>query len=161
VASDIFMRIDDIEGESTDRQHPGWIEVLNNKLGLKQRIASTPSSAGGATAGKADFKTFNFIRPVDKASPRLALVCAAGTHIDEILVEECRAGGERVRYMAYRLRNCIIKRVMLIGGGIFPMELVDVDYGQIEWAYTQQSRSGGRPVGEVAGGWNREKNCRV
>ncbi len=161
MASDIFIRIDGIEGESTDEQHPGWIEVFNYKLALRQRISSTASSAGGATAERADFKPFHFKRPIDKASPKLAIACADGTHIDQVLVEVCRAGGERLKYMTYRMRNCIIKKTLTVGGGDFPVESVDIDYGQIEWAYTQQNRSGGGALGQVATGWNREKNCKL
>jgi hypothetical protein len=80
MAFDIFVRIDGIEGESTDDQHPGWIEVFNYKVALKQKKSTTASNAGGATAGRADFKPFNFKRPVDKASPKLAIACADGTH---------------------------------------------------------------------------------
>jgi type VI secretion system secreted protein Hcp len=161
MASDIFVRIDGIEAESMDEAHSGWMEVLNFTVGSKQRISAGPSSAGGATAGRADFAPLRLTRLVDKASPRLALACADGTHIDEIVLELCRAGGDRLRYMTCRMRNCIIKRVSIIGGGIFPMEVVETDYGCIEWIYTQQNRAGGGPCGQVAASWNREKNCRI
>jgi len=98
---------------------------------------------------------------MDKASPKLAIACADGTHIDDILVEVCRAGGQRLKYMTYRLRNCIIKKMMTVGGGDFPVESVDIDYGQIEWSYTQQNRCGGGALGQVAAGWNREKNRKM
>lgn len=161
MAFDTFIRIDGIEGESTDSQHKGWIEAFNYKLAVKQRISNTASSAGGAAAERADFEPFNFTIPMDKASPKLALACAAGAHIDEIRVEVCRAGGDRVTYMTYRLCNCIIKRISTIGGGRFPVESVSIDFGRIHWRYTQQKRSGGGALGQVAAGWSREKNCRL
>lgn len=161
MAVDIFVRINGIEAESTDERHPGWMEVLDFRLGVKQKISATPSSAGGATAGRAEFAPLKFIRLVDKASPKLSLACADGTHIDEIVMELCRAGGDRMTYMTCRLGNCIIKKVSIFGDGIFPMEMVETDYGRIQWAYTQQNRSGGGPCGQIAAGWNREKNCRM
>lgn len=161
MAFDTFIHIDGIKGESTDRQHTGWLEVYNFALGVHQKVLYAPSSAGGKTAGRADFKAFNFARPLDKASPKLCLACAAGTHIDKILVELCRAGGDRLKYMTYTMRNCLIKRVTTIGGGNFPVELVYVNYGQIQWAYVQQSRSGGAALGQAAAGWNLERNCRL
>lgn len=161
MGADIFIRIEGIEGESTDERHPGWIEVLNFGLGVKQKVSRAAGSTGGATAERADFKPLRFTRPVDMASPKMAVACADGTHIDEIRVEVCRAAGDRFRYMTFRLRNCIIKKLITIGGGDFPMESVDIDYGQIEWAYTRQNRRGGGAFGQVAAGWNREKNCRL
>ena len=45
---DAFIQIDDIEGESTDARHAGWIEVLDYDLSVGQRPSST---AGGGAAG--------------------------------------------------------------------------------------------------------------
>ena len=114
MASDIFIRIDGIEGESTDEQHPGWIEVFNFALGVKQNVSSTPGTAGGAATERSDFRPLNFKRPLDKASPKLAMACAGGTHIDEILVEVCRAGGRRVK------NRCVSGRVRQIFYSILP-----------------------------------------
>ena len=55
----------------------------------------------------------------------------------------------------------MITRISTIGDGHFPMESVNIDYGRIYWGYTQQNRSGGGALGQVATGWSREKNCRL
>ncbi len=47
---DAFVKIDGIEGESTDSNHSGWIEALSYKAGVSQKVSVTPSSAGGASA---------------------------------------------------------------------------------------------------------------
>jgi type VI secretion system secreted protein Hcp len=91
MAFDAFLWIDGIEGESTDDKHSGWIEAINCGVGLKQAVSRTASSAGGATAERAGFQDFNFTKLLDKASPKLALACADGTHIKTIKVEFCRA----------------------------------------------------------------------
>ena len=161
MAFDTFIKVEGIEGESSDARHVGWIEAFNFKIALGQKASATASSAGGATAERADFQPLYFTMPMDRSSPKLAQACADGTHIDEVLVEVCRAGGDRVAFMTYRLRNCIIKKVFTIGDGNFPMESVTIDYGRIQWAYTRQNRSGGGSSGQVATGWNREKNCRL
>jgi type VI secretion system secreted protein Hcp len=79
---DAFVKIDGIEGESTDAKHQGWIELVRFGIGVKQTISSTVSSAGGASAERADFSDFILRKYLDKSSPKLALACAAGTHID-------------------------------------------------------------------------------
>jgi type VI secretion system secreted protein Hcp len=93
----------------------------------------------------------------------LALACASGTHIDTIIVEVYRAGGEKIKYMEYKLTNCIIRSVTFGSKGkkFFPTEHVNINFGKIEWAYTVQSRQGGWATGKIAGGWNLEKNARV
>jgi type VI secretion system secreted protein Hcp len=160
MASDGFVKIDGIEGESTDAKYQGWIEALYFESEINQKISSTASSAGGASAERADFGDFVFIKHLDKASPKLALACAAGTHIDEIEVKLCRAGSDKVNYMSYKLTNCIISKVKTSGGGNIPTELIKVNFGAIEWCYIQQKRQGGGPAGNIAAGWNLEKNCK-
>jgi type VI protein secretion system component Hcp len=48
MAFDGFIRIDGIEGESSDATHRGWIEIMDYDLGLSQKASGTASSAGGA-----------------------------------------------------------------------------------------------------------------
>jgi type VI secretion system secreted protein Hcp len=161
MAFDTFIKIDGIEGESTDDKHAGWIEVATFSAGVSQRTSATASSVGGASAERADFDDFSISKQLDKASPKLALACAEGTHINTIVVEICRAGTEKVKYMEYKMSNCIISSVKTTGGGEFPSEVVTINYGKMEWAYTVQKRQGGGPAGNVAGGWDLQKNCKV
>jgi type VI secretion system secreted protein Hcp len=162
MAFDTFVQISGIEGESTDEKHPGWIEVITFDTGIRQQASSTASSAGGGSSERADFTALTFSKLVDKASPKLALACAAGTHIDTIVLEIYRAGGEKLKYMEYKLSNCLITSVVTAADpGEFPAEIISVDFGKILWTYTQQRRSGGTAAGQIAGGWNREKNRKV
>ena len=162
MAFDAFVKIDGIEGESTDEKHPGWMEVITFETEMNQTISSTASSAGGASAERADFKNFVFSKLVDKSTPKLALACADGTHIDTIVISFCRASGDKLKFMEYELSNCMISSVVTAGGpGEYPADTIAINYGKIQWRYTVQSRSGGGAAGQVASGWNIEKNCRV
>jgi type VI secretion system secreted protein Hcp len=60
------IKVDDVEGESTHRDHKGEIEVLSWKLGA----AVTAPSCGGA-ASKATAADFRFSHVCDKATPVL------------------------------------------------------------------------------------------
>lgn len=161
MAFDAFIKIEGIDGESTDDKHPGWIEMLNCGVSVKQTVSRTASSAGGASAERADFLNFNFSKLIDKSSPLLALACAAGTHIDSITIEFCRAGTDKVTFMEYRLSDCLISEVTMAAAGDFPMETVDIDYGKIEWRYVQQKRQGGGAAGNIGAGWDLERNCKM
>jgi type VI secretion system secreted protein Hcp len=99
MAFDAFVKIDGIEGESTDDKHAGWIEVLACDAKVSQRVSSTASSVGGASAERADFSDFSFVKELDKASPKLALACAGGTHINTIIIEFCRSGTDKVTFI--------------------------------------------------------------
>jgi len=158
MAIDAFVKIDGIEGESTDDKHAGWIETLSCNAKISQKISSTASSAGGASAERADFSDFSFVKQIDKASPKLALACASGTHIDTIIIELCRAGSEKIKYMEYKLSNCMISEVSMATAGDFPTEEVNINFGKIQWCYTQQKRQGGGAAGNIAAGWDLQRN---
>jgi type VI secretion system secreted protein Hcp len=156
---DAFMKIDGIEGESTDQKHTGWIEVLDFDFSIAQKVSRTACSAGGASAERSDFSEFAITKMLDKSSPLLALACAEGRHINSIVIELWRAG--KVKYMAYQLAHCLISEVSTHSDGEFPEEEVSIDIGRFEMVYTQQSRSTGQALGQVAGGWDRTRNCRA
>jgi len=82
MAFDAFISVDGIEGESTDDKHSGWIEVPSCDVRVSQKISNTAICAGGASAERADFADFSFVKQIDSSSPKLALTCAAGTHIN-------------------------------------------------------------------------------
>ncbi len=117
MAFDAFIKIDGIEGESTDDAHQGWIEIRKYGIGLYQKISTTASSTGGATAERANFKDFKFTKLFDKSTPKLSLYCANGTHIDNATIELCRAGGDKIKYMEYKLSNCLISSINAVADG--------------------------------------------
>jgi type VI secretion system secreted protein Hcp len=162
MAFDAFLKIDGIPGESTDDKHKDWIEVLSYGLGIQQPASATASSSGGATAERANFQDFSITKALDKASPKLAQTCSDGTHIKQITLELCRAGGDKVKYMEYKLTNCILSSYhdggSSTGAENLPTETVAFNYGKIEWTYTQQKRADGSGGGQVAGGWDIEQN---
>jgi type VI secretion system secreted protein Hcp len=165
MAFDTFMKIDGIEGESSDDKYKGWIEVIRYGIGVKQTVSIVASSAGGASAERADFSDFVIRKLMDRSSPKLALACAAGTHINQIIVELCRAGTEKIPFMTYTLKNCLIRKVITTDGNDtianFPAETVKINFGKIEWRYAQQRRQGGGAAGYSVSGWDLQRNCRM
>jgi type VI secretion system secreted protein Hcp len=162
VAFDAFLKIDGIPGDSTDDKHKDWIEVLSYGSGIQRPASATASGSGGATSERANFQDFSITKALDKASPKLALACANGTHIASITLDLCRAGSDKVKYMEYKLTSCIVSAYHDGGssGGAetLPVETVSFSYGKIEWIYTQQKRADGSGGGQVAAGWDLEQN---
>lgn len=165
MAFDAFMKIEGIPGESTDERHKDWIEVLSYNFSVTQRPSGSASTAGGASAERASFSDFSIVKTLDKSSPKLFEACATGRHIPTVVLELCRAGGDKLKYMEYKLSNVIIS--MNRPGGAsqgndgIPIEEISFNYGKIELAYTQQSRADGSGGGQVAAGWNLQTNTKV
>jgi type VI secretion system secreted protein Hcp len=159
MAFDAYLKIDGIPGESTDDKHKDWIEVLSFSWGVSQPASRTASSAGGASHERADFQDFSVVKLLDKASPKLALQCANGKHIKAVTCELCRSGGDKLKYMEYKMTDCIISSVSVGGGGGGePTESLAINYGKIEWTYTQQKRADGSGGGQVAANWDLTTN---
>ena len=61
MAFDAFLKIDGVPGESTDDKHKDWIEVLSYSTGVSQKSSGSASTAGGASAERADFQDFSIV----------------------------------------------------------------------------------------------------
>ena len=166
MATDMFLKIDGIEGESSDKAHPGEIEVLSYSWGVSQPLSSSASSAGSLTAGRADFQPLTIVKAIDKATPLLMQHCADGKHLKNIRLELCRSGEDKQPYMKYTFTDVVISALQPGGSGgnggeALPVESVSFAYGKAEWEYTQTKVTGGKGSGSVAGGWDLQANAKV
>jgi len=161
MAFDAFVKIDGIQGESTDDKHKDWVEITSYGWGATQPTSASASTAGGGSSERASFKDFIITKELDRATPKLALACADGTHIKEVVLELCRAGSDKLKYMEYRLSNVIVSSIDNGGSDGIPNEIIHFNYGKIEWIYTRQNRSDGLGGGNVATGWSLETNKKV
>jgi type VI secretion system secreted protein Hcp len=154
MAFDAFIKIDGIPGESIDSKHKDWIEILSYEQELDQPASYTASSSGGATAERVNFKPFSIVKEVDKASPKLLAACCTGRHIKEIVIELCRAGGDKQRYLEIKMEHVLVSKYRQKGGASFPLETVEFAPGRFTMTYSQQKREDGTLSGNVAAGWD-------
>jgi type VI secretion system Hcp family effector len=160
MASDTFLQVDGIKGESSDKDHKEWIEILSYNWGVSQMASATASSSGGGSTQRADFQDLSVVKELDSATPLLSKACWGGTHIDKVVLELNRAAGDkREKYMEYIMENVIISYVSVGGGGGgIPTESLTFNYGKITTTYFKQARAGGGVSGSVPAGWNLEEN---
>src|SRR4051812_1418407 len=91
MAFDCFLKIDGVGGESTDKTHPGEIEVSSFSWG--ESNTGTVAPGGGAGAGKVVMQDFHFTMNSSKATPKLMVACATGKHFPTVLITMRKAGG--------------------------------------------------------------------
>lgn len=158
MAENMYMKIDGIDGESTDDKHANWFELLSFSHGVSQPV-SAASRTGGRVAGKADFQDFTVTKTVDKATPDLNMHCCMGKHINKVEVELCKtANGEQHVYMKYEMENVIVSSVSPGGSsGSEFLETVSFAYGKIKWAYTPIDHAGNASA-TVEQAWDLETN---
>ena len=155
MATDSYLKIDGVPGESTDSQHQDWIELLSFSHHFAQPVSATESSAGGGTVGRVNMGPFSVTKYLDKASPKLSEYCCSGKHMPNMTIEMMRASGDsRVKYMEIKLDDVVVAEIMHGHAGDFPTETVSFNFAKIKWTYTQQKRTDGSSGGQVTGGWD-------
>ena len=162
MASDIFAKIGDIKGESTDDKHKDEIDVMSYSWGVAQ--TGTMAFGGGGGAGKAQFSDFSFTTNTSKASPSLFLACANGQHIKEATITVRKAGGDTKGqdYLILKLSDVLVSSYNTNGssGGDRPTESISMAYAKIEFTYKPQKPDGSLDAG-VTAGWDLKANKKV
>ena len=154
---DAFLQIDGVPGEATESKHKDWIELTSIQHHVSQPTSSTKGSAGGGATGRSVHEPFVITKFIDKATPKLYEAVSSGKHFKKMKIEVCRAGGDKVKYYEVNLEEVLISSVSTSGHGAgdeLPSESVSLDYGKIEWIYTQQKRADGSGGGNVAAKWS-------
>jgi type VI secretion system secreted protein Hcp len=162
MALDAFLKVNGggIVGESDDLKHLEWIEVLSYSWGVSQS-AHGWATQGEQSAARASFTDFSIQKTVDKASPKLALACCKGTHLDDMTLELCRAGGDKEMYMAYKMEDVVVSNFQPSGGSGgtgLPVESVTFNYGKITMTYVETAVHQGRTRGNLEMWWDLETN---
>ncbi len=178
---DAFIKIEEpkLEGESTDADHTGEIEVLS----FSQQITrSSLLGAAGENARRAqsEHTPVTVIKPLDKASPKLYQAACAGTIYKKVTLSLCQPGGsssdatskwKKVVYWEMTLENVHISRIHYVAdpslhlfgdseGRTFPLlngeatqmgplEEFDLKFEKIKWLY-----KGGTGQQKISGSWN-------
>ena len=147
MAADIFLKIGDIKGESTDDKHKDTIDVLAWSWGVNQ--SGSRHVGGGGGAGKASFHDLNFTHHVDKASPVLLKTCAVLEHIKEAQLTVRKAGKSPQEFLIIKMNDIIVTSVQPSGnggdGGL--VENVALQFAKVDVEYKPQKADGSLDAG--------------
>ncbi|MBU6400721.1 MAG: type VI secretion system tube protein Hcp [Verrucomicrobia bacterium] len=159
MAFDAFLKIDGIDGESTDAQHQGWIDILSFQWGVGRGLNSPTGGAASLFGGFGNTQqantggalvpavqsppeaAFRFLKLVDSASPQIFLKLADGAAIKQATLTCRKAGGDQTSAGALADFLKITFSDVLVsgftdGGQIAtdpqPMEQVSLNFTKIE-----------------------------
>lgn len=141
MAVDYFLKIDGVEGESTDSKHKNEIDITSWSWGETQ-VGATGGHGGGAGAGKVSMEDFSFTMQTNKASPKLMLACATGQHIKSAVLEARKAGGEQQSYLKIAMSDLIVSSFRLAATNEIPVDEVKINFSRIEFEYKPQKADG-------------------
>lgn len=162
MATDYFLKIDGVKGESQDASHKEQIDIESFIWG-ENTPTTIGSATGGAGAGKVKFDSFVFTARVSQASPTFALMCASGTHAPTAVLVARKAGGKQEEFYKVTFKTVFITAYKSIGVGgteVLPRDEVTCVFGEYEIDYKTQLKDGG--VGpSIKTGWNQVTNKKV
>jgi type VI secretion system secreted protein Hcp len=149
---------DDAKGESLDKDHTDWIDIVWCGHAIVQPQSSSRKTAGG-TVNEAEHGDFQFRKMVDKSTAKLYELVCNGKHIEKVTVEIAKPiGGKPTKYMVTEMKNAIVTGVHMDanagGDSNYPTETVTLSYDSITWTYTQVDAAG-KSKGNVAANWSR------
>ncbi len=174
MAADFFIKIDGIDGESSDKSHGKWIEVLSFEHGSQQNIGVGRSTD---VSGRGQFLPFSFTHLVDKATPKLQQFCMNAQKIAKVQFQVCRAvAGAQVPVYEITLENVkiakaevksavegtnaekLLNQFTTADSAAIPLEQVVLIAGKITWKVTAIKPDGSKD-GAVEASFNQVENA--
>lgn len=155
MATDMFLKLDGIKGESQDSKHKEEIEITSFSFGVHQ--LGSASSGGGAGTGKASFDDLHVSKRADKATPIFMQKSATGEHIKNAVLTVRKAGKDQQEYYTIKMTDLIVSGVTNLGtDGEVPSEQVSLNFSTIEFTYKEQKQDGSLG-GTTKFGWDLKK----
>ncbi len=144
-AGDLFLKLGNLEGESTEGKFKNWIDVLAWSWGASNNAGEAQSGGGG---GKIipSFDDIKIIKGYDKASPELMVAVAQGTSYPdaELSVNRFDGNNDLLEYMKVSLENVIVSRIAIgtTDQDDNVAETLTLNFSKIEVEYTQFDEQG-------------------
>jgi len=160
---DGYVQIQGIKGDSTDSSHTDWIEIQAFSHSVIQSTGGAASAQGTHAGGRADHGDFSIVKRLDSSSPALFMHTCSAKPIPEIVIELCRAMGDKTVFMKYTLKDAIVSTTKPSGStdgeDLIPLEEVNFRYGEIHLEYTPTDPKGGGKTGPaIMGAWSTLEN---
>jgi type VI secretion system secreted protein Hcp len=160
MASDMFLKIDNIKGESVDSVHKDQIDILSFSWGVTQ---SGSSQIGiGTGTGKASVSDLTVSKFVDKASPLLFQMSCLGTPFTSAILYVRKAGGKPLEYIKITMSQGLIASVQESGGGGDERvtETLSLNFASVIYEYVPQNPDGSAAA-SVTKGFNIAGNVAI
>ncbi|WP_109465070.1 Hcp family type VI secretion system effector [Albibacillus kandeliae] len=148
-----FVKINDIQGESLERNHVDWIPAKSLSWELSRTIDVGDMGTAQRGFANSSFGKVSITTELSIASPRLILSVADGTVRKEIRIEMCRSGISGAKamepYLIWTLYDVVIDKYEVSGGEEqVPEENWDLAYRRIGVEYkTADPKTGGLKTG--------------
>ncbi len=144
MAVDMYLKIETIDGETTDveMKKVKACDILTWTWGVTN--SGTAHLGGGAGSGKASFQDLTCTKYIDAASHALLLACATGEHFTKATLTVRKAGKTQQKYIEVVMEEVMITQITSGGSGGEDRltENVSLNFAKIKFNYFQQDEKG-------------------
>lgn len=142
MAQNIFLKIDNVKGESTEQSHKDEIEVLN--WNWTQAIPIGSGGPGGSAPGRPSPPSISFRHYIDRASPALMKLGLTGQTIRSAILFMRKAGPRSSDYFKLEMFDVKISGFSTTGeaGDIRSTETVTLTCSKIKEEYIYSPATG-------------------
>ncbi|WP_027519141.1 type VI secretion system tube protein Hcp [Bradyrhizobium sp. WSM1417] len=142
-STNMYLKLDGIDGESLDQDHQDWIEVESLSWGVSNPASFSIAQGGQAT--QADVSSFNIAKHMDKASVNLFKASNTGKHIASGNLECLKLDGDsRVVFFKVDFTDLVVTSVQWSGSGSDQAlhEMVSFAFSEFKQSYKLQQDAG-------------------
>jgi len=141
-----FLFIDGIQGEVSDANYKGWLDIAGWKWDINRNITSSTSTQGDRESANAIIGDLIINRFMDKATAKLFIeaCCGRGKKI-KLVKTKTGTGSGADTFIEYTLDNAIINDYTVEAiniGGARPREVIKISFVNIEVKYTPYDEDG-------------------
>jgi type VI secretion system secreted protein Hcp len=144
MAIDMFLIIDTVKGETTDKDFSKKtaIDVLAWGWGISQ--SGTTHMGGGGGSGKASFQDIQVTKYVDSSTHALMGGCATGEHFATASLHVRKAGKTQHEYITIEMKEVIITSISTGGSGGEDRltENISLNFAEVKFTYKPQKPDG-------------------
>jgi type VI secretion system secreted protein Hcp len=159
MAFDAFLKLDAMEGESTDDKYRGWVEIESYGFGVSH-LTTIGSATGGAGSGKTAVGELKITKVVDKSSAVLFQKCCTGEHFAKgrMVVRKAAGVGGQIDFLTYAMENVFVTSLQVGSqSDECPVESLSLAYGRVGFDYHPQKLDGSQAPA-IHGGWDQIAN---
>ena len=143
MSTNTFLKLGDIEGESTISGFEKQMELINFTNGFHQPTSPIRSSTG-PTTGQAVHSMMNVTKYLDSSSPNICKALWSAKVMDSVVLTCCRMDNDAaIKFLEITMENVVVASYNLRGGGDLPYEEIALNYATIKYTYIRQKEEGG------------------
>lgn len=105
-AVDMFFKLGDIKGESSNAKYKDWIDVLSWTWGASQNTAA--ASKGRVRGPSVCVEELKITKRIDKATPDLVVGTTLGDHFPQAELVLRQSGEDSMEFLRFKMQDVVV-----------------------------------------------------